>query len=111
MIPGIEGQPANVDLAARVCHLGSQPEVHKATRRSETVSGAAMRMDKSGIVVENAHFPANFKNISRALLLPGTMYHVYINDMVHSSEVFKIIHFADDTKLITNLNNEDTRNE
>ena len=31
--------------------------------------------------------------------------------MVHSSELFKFIHFADDTTLITNLNNEDTRNE
>ena len=104
VIPGIEGQPANVDL-------GSQPEVYKATRRPETVIDAAMRMDKSGIVVENAHFTANFKKTNRALLLPSTMYHVYINDMVHSSEVFKFIHFGDDTTLITNLNNEDTRNE
>ena len=31
--------------------------------------------------------------------------------MVHSSELFKLINFADDTTLITNLNNEDTRNE
>ena len=34
-----------------------------------------------------------------------------INDMAHSSELFKFINFADDTTLITNLNNEDTRNE
>ena len=32
---------------------------------------------------------------------------IYINDMVHSSELFKFIIFADDTTLITNLNNED----
>ena len=31
--------------------------------------------------------------------------------MVHSSELFKLIYFADDTTLITNLNNADTRNE
>ena len=31
--------------------------------------------------------------------------------MAHSSELFKFISFADDTTLITNLNNEDTRNE
>ena len=36
---------------------------------------------------------------------------IYINDMVHSSELFKFINFADDTTLITHLNNEDTRNE
>ena len=30
--------------------------------------------------------------------------------MVHSSELFKFINFADDTTLITNLNNEDMRN-
>ena len=37
--------------------------------------------------------------------------YTYINDMVHSSQLFKLIKFADDTTLITNLNNEDTRNE
>ena len=31
--------------------------------------------------------------------------------MVHSSELFKFIILADDTTLITNLNNEDARNE
>ena len=31
--------------------------------------------------------------------------------MAHSSVLFKFINFADDTTLITNLNNEDTRNE
>ena len=31
--------------------------------------------------------------------------------MAHSSVSFKFIKFADDTTLITNLNNEDTRNE
>ena len=36
---------------------------------------------------------------------------IYINDMVHSSELIQFIQFADDTTLITNLNNEDTRNE
>ena len=36
---------------------------------------------------------------------------IYINDMVHWSELFKFINFADDTTLITNLNNEDMRNE
>ena len=31
--------------------------------------------------------------------------------MAHSSELFKFVNVADDTTIITNLNNEDTRNE
>ena len=45
-------------------------------------------------------------SISGALL-----FIIYINDMLHSSELFKFKKFADDTILITHINNEDTRNE
>ena len=31
--------------------------------------------------------------------------------MAHSSVIFKFLNLADDTTFITNLNNEDTRNE
>ena len=44
-------------------------------------------------------------------MLGPLLFILYINDMVHSSELFKFMNFADDTTLITNLKNEDTWNE
>ncbi len=49
--------------------------------------------------------------VHQVSILGPLLFIIYINGMAHSSELFKFVNVADDTTIITNLNNEDTRNE
>ena len=49
--------------------------------------------------------------VPQGSILGPLLFSIHKNDMVNSCELFKFIYFADDTTLITNLNNEDTQNE